>query len=384
MKNQKNVILMYLIAFFQGMVFYAGVATLYREAAGLNLTQITLIESISFAVSLAMELPWGILADRIGYKKTMIVSSGLYFVSKLIFLAARSFPAFLLERIVLSAAIAGLSGVDSSVLFLSAGEENSQKVFGRSTACGTAGMLIASACFSLFLSDRYRLAAGFTAVSYGIAALLTLFLTEVRPVEQEERHTAKEFFSLLKETLSNSRFLLFLLALTLLSDTAQMVAVWLNQDQYLLCGMQQMLLGWAFAGVTIVELVSVFSEPLTKRLGEKPFGCGIFALTAVCCLVLAVTRSALLSFLCVALVRAGEVLLFPLTEDICSRAVTSPDRATQLSIFVLLQDAASALLTPVLGHVADGALGSAFGLSAVLCLLGGFLFFIGLPKRKAE
>ena len=44
---KKNIYLMYTIAFLQGLVFYGPIATLYREARGLSVFQITLIESIS-------------------------------------------------------------------------------------------------------------------------------------------------------------------------------------------------------------------------------------------------------------------------------------------------------------------------------------------------
>ena len=73
-----NIPLMYAITFFQGMVFYAPVASLYRQARGLTLGQIALIESISFLLSLALELPWGLIADRIGYRLTMIVNCVVY------------------------------------------------------------------------------------------------------------------------------------------------------------------------------------------------------------------------------------------------------------------------------------------------------------------
>ena len=44
---KRNIYLMYAIAFLQGMVFYGPVATLYRQAQGVSVFQITLIESIS-------------------------------------------------------------------------------------------------------------------------------------------------------------------------------------------------------------------------------------------------------------------------------------------------------------------------------------------------
>ena len=72
MENKRNIRLMYAIALLQGMVFYRPIATLYRQAAGVSVFQITLIESISLALALALEVPWGILADRIGYRRSMI------------------------------------------------------------------------------------------------------------------------------------------------------------------------------------------------------------------------------------------------------------------------------------------------------------------------
>ena len=59
---------MYAISLLQGMVFYAPIATLYRTAQGVTISQIALIESISLILSLLFEVPWGVLADRIGYK----------------------------------------------------------------------------------------------------------------------------------------------------------------------------------------------------------------------------------------------------------------------------------------------------------------------------
>ena len=96
------------------MVFYGPIATLYRQAQGVTVFQITLIESISLALCIALEVPWGVVADRIGYRKTMVFCCGLYFVSKILFWQATDFWWFLAERILLSVVIAGMSGVDST------------------------------------------------------------------------------------------------------------------------------------------------------------------------------------------------------------------------------------------------------------------------------
>ena len=86
---------MYAITLLQGMVFYGSIATLYRQASGLSVFQITLIESISYALCILFEIPWGIIADKIGYKRTLCFCCNLYFVSKLVFWRAVDFGDFL-------------------------------------------------------------------------------------------------------------------------------------------------------------------------------------------------------------------------------------------------------------------------------------------------
>lgn len=133
---KKNIYILYAIGLLQGMVFYGPIATLYRQAQGVTVFQITLIESISLALCIALEVPWGVVADRIGYRKTMIFCCSLYFVSKILFWQATDFWQFLAERILLSVVIAGMSGVDSSILYLSCQGRSSQKVFGIYRAWG--------------------------------------------------------------------------------------------------------------------------------------------------------------------------------------------------------------------------------------------------------
>ena len=225
MNSRRNIVLMYAIALLQGMVFYAPIASLYRQAAGLTLGQIAIIEGISYLMCFAMELPWGILADRIGYRRTMIVCCGFYFLSKIIFWQADSFAAFLAERFALSVALAGFSGVDESILYLSAPSEECQSVFGRYNACNTAGLLLASAVYMLFIGERYRLAALITMIAYALAALAALGLKEVRPAQERALPSLRSFTRLLRQTLQNRPLIIFISAFTLFREAGQMVTV---------------------------------------------------------------------------------------------------------------------------------------------------------------
>ena len=105
---KRNLWIMYAIALLQGMVFYGPIATLYRQAHGLTIFQITLIESISLALLILLEIPWGIITDKIGCRHTIIFCSALYLISKIIFWKADGFAGFLVERIMLSVVESGV------------------------------------------------------------------------------------------------------------------------------------------------------------------------------------------------------------------------------------------------------------------------------------
>ena len=362
---------MYAITFFQGMVFYAPVASLYRQARGLTLGQIALIESISFLLSLALELPWGLIADRIGYRLTMIFSCGIFFLSKVVFWRAWSFGVFLLERILLSAAVAGLSGLTDSILYLSSSPENNQKVLGRCSAFGTAGLLVSAGLFSLFIGDDYSLAGLATVLSYGIAAALSVGIQEVRFPEAVRRSQTKDFLRLFLSTLKSRRFLLLLVAVALFHETTQAITVWLNQNQYLRCGIPVQAMGLIYLAVSGISLISAFSKQASDKLGPLTLGVGAAFLSGLMCLLLVWTRSGELSVLAIMVMSAGSALAGPLYTLVFNRQVRTADRATQLSIFAVIMDVTSAGTSLAYGRVADGSLSGAFVLGAVVCTLSG-------------
>ena len=193
---KRNRFLLYAISLFQGMVFYSSIATLYRQAAGLSIFQITLIESVSMVLSLAFEIPWGVLADRVGYTRTMIACNILFFVSKIVFWQSRDFAGFLLERVLLAVVVSGLSGVDTSILYLSCHEGDSQRAFGIYQALGAVGLLFAAAVFTVSVGENYRTTGFLTVISYGAAAALSFGLRGGgKTPAKEEKNVTGTFLS---------------------------------------------------------------------------------------------------------------------------------------------------------------------------------------------
>lgn len=378
---KKNIYLMYAISLLQGMVFYGPIATLYRQRQGVSVFQITLIESISLVLCLLLEIPWGLVADKIGYKCTMAFCCGLYFISKIIFWQASSFGGFLLERIMLSVVIAGLSGVDTSILYLSCEDGKSQKAFGIYNSLQTAGLLIAAVGFSVFIGNDYKLAAGLTVISYGLAFVASLGLTEVKPKESQF-FCLREFRVLFKQTLKNKYLLLFLIAVGFLAETHQTITVFLSQIQYEKCGLTATRIGLIYIAVTLAGLCGILSAKLTKRTGIKFAGALFYATAALSCLLLAFTDKAVVSIGGMLMLRVANSLFQPLQTELQNRQISSENRATALSINAMLIDSIGVGTNLAFGALAERSLCSAFLFGTSLCVIGLLLLFTWYHREK--
>lgn len=376
----RNRFCLYAISFLWGMVFYGPIATLYRQQAGISVFQITLIESISLVVMMGMEVPWGMIADRIGYRKTMIICTVLYFFSKVIFWQAHHFSGFLLERLILSVALAGISGVDSSILYLSCPPDQAQQHFAIYNNLGTAGLLFASAVYSWWIQDRYRLAGFLTVISYGLAVLFVWPISEVKePATAVKEGSWQNFQRALQDLIHQPTLLAFIIGVALLNETHQTITVFLNQLQYLRCGLSATAMGYIYIFVTICGLLGGCSSHLTHWLGEKRTLWLLTVVPLLSCLVLGWSQNAILSVGSMTLLHISFSLLQPLQMQIQNREIHTGNRATALSLNAIMMDLLAVWTNLIFGRIADWSLSGAFYLGAFFCLVALVLFF-----RKRE
>lgn len=364
----RNIPLLYAVAFLQGMVFYGPVATLYRQAAGVTVFEITLIESLSLALCILCELPWGLLAERIGYKNTLVACNLLYFVSKVIFWRAESFGGFLAERLLLSVVLAGLSGCDVSVLYLSCPAEQSQRVFGWYDALNTAGLLAAAFIYTGFVGQNYRLAGLLTVFSYGLAALLSLGLCEVRSPGQKRAPAALK--NLLRGFAGNRRLASLVLGAALLAQAHQTITVFLNQLQYQRAGLSNTAIGCLYILVTLAGLLGAASHRFTRRLGQKRAAAALFLAAAAACLALALSASPFASAAGILTLRLAYSLFWPLQNTWQNQLVHTQNRAAALSLNAVIMDSVGVATNLAFGRLAGWHLPAAMLLGAALCTAG--------------
>ena len=371
----RNIPLLYTMALLQGMVFYSPVATLYRQAAGITLLQLGVIESLSLALALGLEVPWGAAADRLGHRRTVVLCTAVYAVSKVVFWRAETFGGFLAERLLLAVSVSGLSGCDSALLYASCGRDGDhRKVFSHWSACQTAGLLAAGLLWPL-LGGRYRLAALLTVFTYAGAALCALFLAE--PPEEAEREK-RERGSLSAAFRRTVQILPLLLAFCLLEEAGNEVTIFLSQLQYLRAGIPQALFGPAFALVTAVGLLGGVSHRLPGRLGVGRAGTALFLLPGAACLLMALWSGPVAALAGVVTTAACRAMAAPLSLSLQNERVEGSGRALQLSCNAMVIDLGAALLYPAFGACADRSVSLALLLAAGCCGTGLALFLLGL------
>jgi len=380
---KRNIYLLWGIALLQGMVFYAPVATLYRQAAGLGIFHITLIESISLWLTICLEIPWGWLADRIGYRRTMLGCCFLYFVSKIVFWQADGFFGFLLERILLSVVCAGLSGVDAGMLYLSCREEDSLRVFSIYESLGQLGMLAAAGIYALWIGENYRLAAFLTVLSYGLAAALSLGLKEETRLSNTLR-TSQNMLAVLKVQLGKPRVLLLLLAVGLLNECHQTITVFLSQLQYAVAGMNHSQISFAFISANLTALAGGFSAFLCGKTGPQKMGTGLLILSAFSCLLLGLFQVPMISVFAVILLRLCFSLMQPLHMQLQNEQITGQDRATALSVNAVVMESLGIFLNLIFGALADSRLDAAMLLGAALCAAGAVLYWLSFSGKQSS
>ena len=371
--NRKNIILLWLISFLQGTVFYASASTIYRLSRGLTMGQFGFISGILSISILILEVPSGILSDRIGHKKTILISTCILAIAKTIFYLADSFSLFLIEAVLEAVSAAGMSGTFSALMYESAGE-NKEKAFGVSAACGSAGLLTAALCFTLFFSENLNGAASATAVTHVIAFVIAVFLDDAKTEEDTKKNeSVKELFS---EILHHKSILLFIAGTALFMEPIHTVVTFYNQLQYERAGIPMKWFGILYCLMTVLSLSSAMLDRMIEHTGRKKLFTILFVIGISIPLLLITTDNVIPSIILLALLALSESLFAPLYDLTANDAVSTSSRASMLSIFSLFANILYALTDFTMGLAADVSLSAAYALTAVFALTGMILVYL--------
>ncbi|PKL23459.1 MAG: hypothetical protein CVV47_14565 [Spirochaetae bacterium HGW-Spirochaetae-3] len=388
MPHTRNYRLLVLIAFLQGIVFYAPIATIYRRTYGLDIQGLFLIESISWILTVILEAPWGRFADRFGYRRTLLVGNVVFLASKVVFSFASGFSGFLAERLLLSLALSALSGCTEALLYRSVGAAESDKAFGRWHAASGFGLLVASIAAPLLYAGSLRITAYGTIVPYAAALACSYLLVDMGEGQELRRSGSPQPGSGLRyalAALSKDRgLMLFLVASAVMGEAAQSATVFLAPLQYERAGIPIAAFGALFAAIQGVALAAAGSWRIVRAFGRERVFRSLLTIVALSLAALALSDAAALGVVALLAIAVSAAMFRPLSASLQNERVVGSERATALSVNAMVAELVAAALNVGVGRAAGAGLPIGFGVLAAITAAMAFLPRRALGRRPGD
>lgn len=401
-----------LTQFLTNLTFYSTVIVAFETSRGLTYTEIFALESVLSAAIFLLEVPTGVLADRWGYRRLLLVGQGCYLASYVLFAFAWDFWSFAASSALYGAGIACLSGCDSALLYeslpLDKREELSGSAFALLSSAGQGGFFVGLAVGSFLGAVDPQVAVTANIVPMALALVAAFGVTGARgggratgdglaagdgqaPASAGEPVTGGQVLdggeapasaaALLSQALNLVRRQPATVALSLLSSTAFALwnaIFWYNQPLFERAGVPVAWFGPLTAAAVGLQMLMTTRAPAAERR------LGLGGALAVSTLVpglayLAASRvaSPTGTALLVAAVVAGGAWRQPLIGSAINRRIPDGARATTLSTLSFLGTLATMGLNPLIGWLGDLGLAPAVGgLGAGLVLVSGALWLL--------
>ena len=361
---------------------------LFYESYGLNIEQIVLLKTILSLSILILEVPSGYLADLWGRKACLVIGSGVWIISWLIYCLGSSFNEFAIAEVLAGVAGSLISGANTALAFdtlVQLGREQYYQIWeGRLVAiagiseaiCGILGAEIAS----------INLVYPFYLQTICLVIYFCLALTLVEP-EYHQSLTNHQQLNQLKSIIIDVAKRPQLRWLILLSSTfssATFLIVWLSQDYLKQLDIPIQAFGWIWAILHLgMSLASLNSHRLQNFLGIKKT-------TLILVLILAASYISLGSInqlwgiifiMTIYLVRG---LSSPLILNAINQQIPSSTRATILSLNSLIFRIFFAIIAPIIGAIASHSnLFTGLAIAGCLFLISGWFCWWKLTQVKA-
>lgn len=351
-------------------LFPISIMTLFwKFHIGMSMTQILMLQGFFGFVMAVFEFPSGYIADRIGYRKTLVGASALAVLGWSVYSAADSLAVVIAAEAILGVSISMVSGADTALLYESLRETDREHQFatwsGRVRFWGQTGegsaALGAGLLYVAWPPLPFVVQAGMSAINLVVA----LGLVEPdRHVQPTKGHLA-QIKHMVRYVLIDNRHLTSVVALTIILGMSSFVPVWLVPLYATDAGVPIEWIGpmWAVANYT-VALGALSSDRIATGFGLMPTLLACIALMALGYAGLALTY-AMFGFAWYFCLTTMRGVFGPVLSHQENRLIPSSDRAGFISLRSLMFRLVFLALGPAVGVAVD-----AHGQHGVILALG--------------
>ena len=167
----------YIMNLFSNLIFYAPVALLVRTNKGITMSQFFILQAILSITCMAFEFPLGILTDKIGLKKSIVLGQFIMLIARITLILANNFWVFAIEAFFEGIAFALNSGTVSAYIYNLFGEHNYSNNISKFYNFGTIAFILSTVLFP-FINSKFNIEGLIivTIVANFISFLVSVFL----------------------------------------------------------------------------------------------------------------------------------------------------------------------------------------------------------------
>jgi MFS family permease len=361
------------------VLFPIPVITLFwRDQVGMSLTDIMVLQAAFGLAVVLLEFPSGYLADRVGYRTSLLVGAVLWLAGWVAYTRGATFGAVVAAELLLGAGSAFVSGADRALLWVSLEARGGSRQYprweGRARAASQVCEAASAAAGGWLYAVGPRLPFYLQVPTALLALGSVLALREgPRPAATAHPSHLRRAWHLVRFVLWHHRRLQAAMALSVALGLTTFVMVWLIQPYMQARGVPTAWFGpiWAAAHVWLAG-VSLASARLAGALGVRGalLGCGLLIPLGYAGLAASPAAWGIVFYLCFMTIRGlqGPILATVMQED-----APGEDRAGVLSLAALLFRLAFVVTGPPIGALVDRV-----GLEAALVVLGALFTATGL------
>jgi MFS family permease len=362
----------------------------WKDEIGITLSGIMWLQAIFAAAAVLLEFPSGYVADRLGYRFSMLLGALLCVGGWLAYAVGTTFVGMAIAEIFLGMGFAFISGADSALLFASVQKTDDLAPYrrweGRVRAAAQTSEAISSAAGGWLYSLAPRLPFWLQVpVSMANAAVIAGTREPARTTAAERiRHLAR-VWHIVRHALIGQPRLRAAMGLSMVLGISTYIAVWLIQPWMQRRGIPPAWFGplWAAAHLWLAA-VSLMSARVAEVFGvtRALLGCCLVGALSYWGLAFGSSPFAVIFYLGFMIVRGLQA---PLLAAVLQKDAPPEDRASVLSLNALLFRLAAVLILPPIGAVGDRiGIEPVLGLMGLLSLIAGLTAWFAFSRAHAQ
>lgn len=385
--NSRNVERIYLIRFLTSMLFFVPILALYLKDNLFNLTNVTLILSISAISKTIFEIPSGVIADLFGRKKTIIIAILLMIISVIFLYIGQNIVVLSVYALLFSFGKSLKSGTDKALIYDTLKEEGREylykKAIGIAQAVSDIGKVLGSLISTYIILVSLSFSVLMTLIPLIIALILSFTLKEPF-YDMNKNSVVEHVIKSVKCVITNKSLIIILLGYLVVYAVMNLVLN-LGPLFYTYHNIDIKYLGFIAAAIFTASSVGyILSHYISNKIGDVNTLI-ISSLLMSVFMFIATLSSGITSALLLVFLSFFSGIIQPIIEHVLNLEIDSYNRATINSIASMFGTFGLAVFLQICNYFAQiYNIEFAFRLSSVMLLIAPTLFLFLIWKVSVK